>query len=115
MSGLNQALATLSRLLLRLLLVAGALVLVLSLLVAMAVLALAWTLRAAWARLTGSPVTPWVRRFDLGQQFGDVMRRGRPGPGGNGRSSPADVTDVEVREIIDVTEVRDSSPRLPPR
>ena len=39
MSGLNQALASLSRLLLRLLLVAAALVLVLSLLAAMAVLA----------------------------------------------------------------------------
>ena len=112
MSGLNQALATLSRLLLRLLLVGAALVLVLSLLVAMAVLALAWTLRAGWARLTGRPVTPWVRRFDLGQQFGDVMRRGQRGAG---RPAAADVTDVEVREIIDVTEVRDGMTRLPPR
>ncbi|WP_019574965.1 hypothetical protein [Curvibacter lanceolatus] len=115
MSGLNQALASLSRLLLRLLLVAAALVLVLSLLAAMAVLALAWTLRAGWARLTGRPVTPWVRRFDLGQQFGDVLRRGQAGPGGAGRHAPADVTDVEVREIIDVGDVRDSNPRLPPR
>src|SRR5450830_1299449 len=104
MSGLNQALASLSRLLLRLLLVAAALV-----------LALAWTLRAGWARLTGRPVTPWVRRFDLGQQFGDVLRRGQAGSGAAGRHAPADVTDVEVREIIDVSEVRDSSPRLPPR
>ena len=111
MSGLNQALASLSRLLLRLLLVAAALVLVLSLLAAMVVLALAWTLRAGWARLTGRPVTPWVRRFDLGQQFGDVLRRGQAG---TGRSPQADVTDVEVREIIDVTEVGDRSPRLPP-
>lgn len=118
MSGLNQALASLSRLLLRLLLVAGALVLVLSLLAAMAVLALAWTLRAGWARLTGRPVTPWVRRFDLGQQFGDVLRRGQAGAGGAGRRAPADVTAVEVREIIEVTEVTDlgeRSPRLPPR
>jgi len=51
----------------------------------------------------------------LGQQFGDVLRRGQAGPGGAGRHAPADVTDVEVREIIDVGEVRDSNPRLPPR
>ena len=55
MSGLNQALASLSRLLLRLLLVAAALVLVLSLLAAMAELALAWALNLRLVALRFDP------------------------------------------------------------
>lgn len=114
MTGFNQALATLSRLLLRALLLAAALVLVASLLAAIALLALGWALRAAWARLTGRPVTPWVSRFDLGQQFGQVMRRA-PGATAH-RPAATDITDVEVREVCDGPVATDpTAPRLPRR
>ena len=46
------------------LVLAMGLVLFVSLLAAAMVLALVWTLRAGWARLTGKPVTPWVMRMD---------------------------------------------------
>lgn len=114
MTGLPQALSALSRLLLRLVLVAAALVLVASLIAALALLALGWALRAAWARLTGRPVTPWVNRFDLGQQFGNVMRRA-PGAAVH-RPAATDITDVEVREVHDTPGANDPhAPRLPQR
>ena len=52
--------AGLTRWLIRAVLLAAGLVLFLSLFVAAMVLALAWGLRAAWARLTGRPVVPWT-------------------------------------------------------
>ncbi len=35
-----------------------------SLALAALLLVTVWMMRAAWARLTGQPVTPWVMRFD---------------------------------------------------
>ena len=59
---MNDFVAAVFRLALRVLLVAMGLVVFLSLLVAVLVLAAVWVLRAAWARLTGRPATPWVLR-----------------------------------------------------
>ena len=61
---MNDFLAGLTRWLIRAVLVVAGLVIFLSLLAAVLVLALAWGLRAAWARLTGRPVTPWTMRVD---------------------------------------------------
>lgn len=85
------------------LLVAG-LVFALSLLVALLVLALAWGLRALWARLTGRPVTPWVMRVDprtawsrMRPQAGAWAEAASGGASGRRRPELADVTDVEPR------------------
>lgn len=84
------------------LLVAG-LVFALSLLVALLVLALAWALRALWARLTGRPVTPWVMRVDPRTAWSRMRPQAGPfaegstGPVGRRRPELTDVTDVEPR------------------
>jgi len=54
---------------LRLVLFMTGLVFAASLAVAVLLLAAAWGLRYAWARLTGKPVTPWVMRFHPGAGF----------------------------------------------
>ena len=61
---MNDFLAGLVRFVVRALLVAVGLLFFLSLLAAALVLALVWGLRAAWARLTGRPITPWTVRID---------------------------------------------------
>lgn len=118
---MNDFVASVVRLLLRVVVVAMGLVLFASLLVAVMVLALVWALRAGWARLTGRPVTPWVMRMDPRTGFSTVFRSterwsgGRRGAaqGPSGQSadeSPAsrrggilpgagEVTDVEAREV----------------
>lgn len=125
---MNDFVAGLLRLLLKVVVVAMGLVLFASLLVAAMLLALVWALRAGWARLTGRPVTPWVMRMDPRSGFSTVFRSterwsayGRrgvaPGAGGAGHAadaetdgatsrrggilpgSSAEVTDVEAREV----------------
>ena len=54
---------------LRLVLFMVGLVFAASLAFAVLILASAWGLRYAWARLTGKPVTPWVMRFNPGAGF----------------------------------------------
>jgi hypothetical protein len=71
---LNEIVSGLLRLALRVVVVAMGLVLFLSLLAAVMVLAVGWSLRAGWARLTGRPVTPWVMRMDPRSGFGAVFR-----------------------------------------
>jgi len=71
---LNEIVAGVIRLLVRLLVVAMGVVLFLSLLAAVLVLALAWALRAGWARITGRPVTPWVMRMDPRTGFSAMYR-----------------------------------------
>ena len=71
---MNEIVAGLFRFVLRVVVVAMGLVLFLSLLAAVMVLALVWTLRAGWARLTGRPVTPWVMRMDPRSGFSTVFR-----------------------------------------
>ncbi|HEY9208429.1 MAG TPA: hypothetical protein VIP31_05225, partial [Acidovorax sp.] len=61
---MNDFLAGLTRWLIRAVVVVAGLVMFLSLLAAVLVLALAWGLRAVWARLTGRPVMPWTMRVD---------------------------------------------------
>lgn len=112
------------RLVLRVVVLAMGVVLFLSLLAAVLVLALVWALRAAWARLTGKPVTPWVMRMDPRSGFSTAFRstqrwsagghRGAPGAPASGDGvvdepaaqhrggilpGAAQVTDVEARDV----------------
>ena len=117
---MNEFVAGVLRLLVRVLVVAMGLVLFASLLVAAMVLALVWSLRAAWARMTGRPVTPWVMRMDPRTGFHTVFRtterwtsaRPRAAPDAHGAGDEAtasrrggvlpgaaEVTDVEAREV----------------
>lgn len=64
----------LTRWLIRAVLLAAGLVLFLSLLAAAMVLALAWGLRAIWARLTGRPMVPWTMRVDPRSGWNTVYR-----------------------------------------
>ncbi len=87
-----------------------------SLAVAVLILAAAWGLRYAWAKLTGKPVTPWVMRFNPGSGFeayraatrraqepsaADVMNARARGESArsplNLGSGAQDVTDVRAR------------------
>jgi uncharacterized membrane protein len=83
--------------------VAAGLVFAASLAVAFVLLLAAWGLRAAWARLTGRPVAPFVMRIDPLAGFGRVVRRGEPSSrtpradAAGGRLRTADVTDVEPK------------------
>ncbi len=116
---MNDFVAGVVRLLLRVVVVAMGLMLFASLLVAVTVLALVWVLRAGWARLTGRPVTPWVMGVDPRTGFSTVFRSTqRWSAGRRGNSAPeaasedatasrrggilpgaAQVTDVEAREV----------------
>lgn len=98
---------TLFTLLVRLVLLAAGLVVAASLLVVMALVAAAWGLRYAWARLTGRPVMPFVVRVDPFAGFGRVYR----GQGqGGARAQPKPVHPGE-RVIGDVTDVEPKGPR----
>lgn len=81
---MNDVVAGLVRLLVRVALVAAGLVMFASLLLAALVLALSWGLRAAWARITGRPVTPWVMRMDPRSGWSAVYRHGQARWGGSG-------------------------------
>lgn len=99
----------------RIFLLIAATVFFLSLLAAACVLALAWGVRALWARLTGRPVTPWVMGVNPAAAWSSVYRS-RPvwtGPGGPAAETGAagagrrggilrgsdDVVDVQPREV----------------
>lgn len=73
---MNEFLAGLTRWLIRAVLVVAGLVMFLSLLAAVLVLALAWGLRALWARITGRPVVPWTMRVDPRTGWSTVYRSG---------------------------------------
>ena len=117
---MNEIVAGLLRLVLRVVVLAMGVVVFLSLLAAVLVLALVWGLRAAWARITGKPVTPWVMRMDPRTGFSTVFRsteRWSSGRRGAASAAPdaseetaasrrggilpgaAEVTDVEAREV----------------
>ena len=117
---MNEVVAGVLRWVLRIVLVAMGLVMFLSLLAAALVLALVWSLRAAWARITGRPVIPWVMRMDPRTGFHTVFRtterwtsaRPRAAPDAQGAGDEAtasrrggvlpgaaEVTDVEAREV----------------
>ncbi len=102
---MNEVITTVVRWSLRLLVVAMGAVLFLSLLVAAAIVALAWGVRALWARLSGQPATPWVMRMDPRHGWNTVYRstaRWTAHTAEQARSAASrrlDVTDVEPREI----------------
>lgn len=74
-----------------------------SLAVAFVLVAILWGLRAAWARLTGKPVTPFVVRihprggFDSMVRRADARSRTPRADAAGGRPRTADVTDVEPK------------------
>ena len=81
---------------LRLVLFIAGLVFAASLAVAFLLLLLLWGLRAAWARLTGRPVSPFVMRINPRGGFDRMFRRA-PQPGRAPGSRVDDVTDVEAK------------------
>ena len=86
---------TLLNFLVRLFLLVAGLVFAASLAVA-AILGLAlWGVRAAWYKLTGRPVMPFVVRIDPRGGFDRVRRPAGARPVRN----PGDVTDVEARPL----------------
>lgn len=114
---MNDVLAGLIRFLVRLVLVAVGLVFFLSLLAAGLVLALAWGVRLAWARLTGRPVTPWAARIDPRTAWNTVYRSGArwrrtdDAPPGAPEARPQ--TPVHLRPLPGADEVTDVQPREP--
>lgn len=87
------------RWLLRLVFIAAGLLFALSLLAAVLLLAAVWALRALWARLTGRPVAPWVMRVDPRAGWQRVYEAGARRAAPSRRAPPADVTDVEVKDV----------------
>lgn len=84
-----------------------------SLALAMLLLVAVWMVRAAWARLTGQPVRPWVMRFDPRAGF----ERFRSAAERSAKPSAADVANARARgesarapvprgDVGDVTDVR---------
>jgi len=93
--------ATFFSLLLRILLLAAGLVFAASIAFAFVLLALAWALRVAWAKLTGKPVMPFVVRMHPRQGFESMMRRGvQPS-----RTPRADAIVPSRRSVADVVDV----------
>ena len=112
---LNDLLSGVARFVLRLIVIAGGVVVFLSVLAAAMLLALIWGVRAVWARLTGQPVMPWAMKMDPRSGWSTVYRstarwsaprersssddgESRVRGGGMLRPSP-DVTDVQAREV----------------
>jgi hypothetical protein len=83
--------------------VVAGLVFAASLAVAFVLLLAIWGLRAAWARLTGKPVAPFVVRIDPLGGFNRMARRAEPpsrtprADAAGTRLRAADVTDVEPK------------------
>lgn len=99
----NPPMPTLLTFLLRAVLVAAGLVLALSLAFAFLLLLGAWVLRAAWAKVTGRPVAPFVMRMYPRDGFEQMYRRAaqasrtpRADAAAPSRRA-ADVTDVEPK------------------
>lgn len=96
---------SLSRFVLRLVLLAAGLVFAASLVVVATALLAMWGVRYLWARLTGKPVAPMVFRVDPRAGFGRFYRGEARSPfgarrprGGSNAEAPADVTDVVVKD-----------------
>jgi len=102
---LDNFIAGVVRVVLRLALVAAAAVLAVCVLFVLAALLCLWGLRRLWARLTGRPVASWHMGFDPGARF----QQARQAYSAAGKWSPRrpaesarkadDVTDVEPREL----------------
>ena len=122
---MNDVVAGLIRLLVRLALVAAGLVVFVSLLLAALLLALSWGLRAAWARVTGRPVTPWVMHLDPRSGWSAVYRNGQArwrgaaqGRAGTAEAAGEGARPSSVRTHVlpgadGVTDVQPRAPRAP--
>lgn len=109
---MNEFLAGLTRWLIRAVLVVAGLVMFVSLLVAVLVLALAWGLRALWARITGRPVVPWTMRVDPRTGWSTVYRSG--GRWSAARTPPAAEAPTRRAGVLPgADEVVDVEPREP--
>jgi hypothetical protein len=96
---------TLMTFVLRLVLLVAGLLFAASLAVAFVLMLCVWTLRAAWARLTGRPVVPFVIRIDPRGGFERMYR----GAGQGGRTPRANA----VRRGQEIADVTDVEPRPP--
>ena len=102
---MNDFATTATRWAVRIMLMLVGLVFFLCLLAVAALIAVAWGLRALWARLTGRPVTPWVMRMDPRTGWSTVYRSTarwtaqRPEQPRRDDRDVTDVTDVVPREI----------------
>lgn len=113
---MNDFVAGLTRWLIRAVVVVAGLVMFLSLLAAVLVLALAWGLRAVWARLTGRPVMPWTMRVDPRTGWRTVYRSterwstapaaGTPSRRAGVLPGAGEVVDVEPREPREPADLR---------
>lgn len=92
--------------LLRIVLLAAGLVFAASLAVAAVLMLAVWGVRAAWARLTGQPVSPFVMRIDPRGGFERMYRRG-----GQGSATPRADAVRPGRAVGDVTDVQPKAPR----
>ena len=109
---MNDFLAGLTRWLIRAVLVVAGLVMFLSLLAAVLVLALAWGLRAAWARLTGRPVTPSTMRVDP-RTGGSTVYRSTERWSATRTAPAADTPSRRAGVLPGADEVVDVEPREP--
>ncbi|QIL78762.1 hypothetical protein G7047_01585 [Diaphorobacter sp. HDW4A] len=112
---MNDLLSGLIRLALRLIVIAGAVVVFFGVLAAAMLLALMWGARALWAKLTGQPMVPWAMRMDPRSGWSTVYNStarwsaprdashddagSRSSLRGTGLRSSPDVTDVQPREV----------------
>jgi hypothetical protein len=92
-------------LLLRLLLLAAGLLAAASIAVVLVVLLAVWGLRAAWALLTGRPVTPFVMRMGPRHAFEEMMRCAGPPSSAASRTPRADAAAGPRARLADVTDV----------
>ena len=95
---------TLLTFLLRLVLVAAGLLFAVSLTVALVFMLGVWSVRAAWAKLTGRPVVPFIVRIDPRAGFERMYRRAEQGT----RTPRADAVQPG-RRVGDVTDVEPRS------
>lgn len=98
---------TLVSFLIRIVLLVAGLLFAASMAVAFVLLLALWSVRFAWAKLTGKPVMPFIIRIDPRGGFERMYRRAGPGS----RTSRADAVQPG-RKIADVTDVE---PRPPQR
>ena len=96
---------TLLSLLARLFLIAAGLLFAASLAVAAMLMIGVWVVRAAWAKLTGRPVTPFIIRVDPRGGFERMYRRA-----GEGSRTPRADSIQPGRNIGDVTDVEPKAP-----
>jgi hypothetical protein len=92
--------------LLRIVLLAAGLVFAASLAVAAVLMLAVWGVRAAWAKLTGRPVSPFIMRVDPRGGFQRMYRRGR-----EGSATPRADAVRPGRPRGDVTDVEPKAPR----